>query len=482
LEVITITPVKGVVFQKPARVRQEKEEQFGKRLRTGVAFAASLVGLGAYLYLLGGLVWWLRFTAARLPADEAIGAIDGKRLLATGLKALIFELLVLGALMLIAWGAWRVARRAAGKQAAERPKARDRNPVAWGIVLIGISLGIILVSIGLQQFEFLPKTTGSSLAGSVIGGVLGAFAGAFFDEKSDLPEELLRMPAVTWSASIVLGSMAIVFLAAPAGLAVLVLIALLHLGGALNRLPSVRTAIHLIPAVLILGTCFSLVAAAYQATPPVTLPRALISTTSGGTVTGGYIGRSADGLILAKCRADTTNPMVSHRAHLKVVPKSEVAAIYLGGMRYAFDYGKNPSILDLGLYFFQRGEIGEALNTTSFDLRENKLVCGRKKSFRVTDRTRHIPTGQVREKLVVSGEGTLSLRGSDIEPIDLDVSRRSAVWLRIVPVGEAKRELERRGTTDVEVRLSFEIEGEDSEQRSHLVHLVRGSATSANRH
>jgi hypothetical protein len=342
-------------------------------------------------------------------------------------------------------------------------------------VLVGSTLGVILVSSGLRQFDLLPRTIGSSLAGSLVGGVAGAFAGAFFDEKSDLPERVLKTPVLVWSASIVLGLMAIVFLAAPAGLAVIVLIALLHLGGALKRLSSVRTALHLVPAVLILGICFSLVAAAYQATPPVTLPRAVVWTASGGTVTGGYIGRSGDGLILAKCRADATNPMVSDRPHLKVIPESEVEAIYLGGSRYAFDYGKNPSILDLGLYFFQRNEIGEWLNTSSFDPREDKLVCGRKKSFRLTEFARKKSTGELKERLVLYGEGTLLASGNSVKAVELTVDKRSAVWLPIVPTGEARRELARTGLADVDVSLSFEPEGEDAEEHSQHLHLARSS-------
>jgi hypothetical protein len=107
--------VKGVLLQTPEKVNRSEEQRFAKRLRTAVTFAASLVGLGAYLYLLGGLVWWLRFTAARLPADEAIGAIDGKRLLTTGLKAMLFELLVLGVLMLIALGVLEGREASGGK-------------------------------------------------------------------------------------------------------------------------------------------------------------------------------------------------------------------------------------------------------------------------------------------------------------------------------------------------------------------------------
>src|SRR5690242_6352638 len=68
------------------------------QLQALVAIAGGLVGATAYLYMLGGLVVWLKLKAAQLPTDDAIRALDRNRLLAVGIKAFVFEAALIGGL------------------------------------------------------------------------------------------------------------------------------------------------------------------------------------------------------------------------------------------------------------------------------------------------------------------------------------------------------------------------------------------------
>src|SRR5947209_624311 len=59
-------------------------------VRAVVETLASAVGLVAYVYLIGGMLSWIRLTAAHLPADATISVLDKELLLAVGLRAILF--------------------------------------------------------------------------------------------------------------------------------------------------------------------------------------------------------------------------------------------------------------------------------------------------------------------------------------------------------------------------------------------------------
>ncbi len=374
--------VKGVRFNRLAPAGHKtvhratsRDNRLGRRIQAGVGIAVSLVGLVAYLYLLGGLVMWLRFTAAQLPADDAIAALDNKRLLAMGIKALAFEVMLLGGLLVATWLAWYLARvfSAAGglgktKKATLSPKPRHRSPAGASVILLAFALGIALAALSRDVSSL------SDWSPAIVGLVAG-FTSALMDD-SESAAELLTSRPMLWGISLALAALAVFFMSAPAGVAVLLLIGLARFSGRLSKLPSVRNLAHLIPAVLILGACLSIVAAAYVATPPVTLDRVSVATVNGHLLSGGYIGRSSDGLIMATCRADRSDPTVSDSVRLRVIAPGQARRTILGGSPYAFDYGKNPSLFDLAKHYIGGSAIGESLPTVSIDPRRSELVCG----------------------------------------------------------------------------------------------------------
>jgi hypothetical protein len=461
-----------------------------ERIEAAAGLGASILGLAAYFYLLGGLVWWLRFTAAQLPADQAVSRIDSKRLLATGLKAFLFEAVILAVLMLLALAARWVARKVSNRSRAKPwpPHERirvDGDPeseqvprrlIAWSTVLFGICFGVVLVAV---IFELSDRARSGGGVPSpfvvLLSGVFGAFGAALFDEQSDKTARL-ESPAVRWALSIPLGFLAIVMLSAPAGVAILVLIVLAHLSGGLNELPSMENPLKLIPPVLIVGAGLGVVAAAYQATPPVSLDRVVIATQARGRVVGGFIGETSDAVMVAQCRANAVDPRISpDPPKLKVIPKAEIAGMHLGGIRYAFDYGKDPSIFDLMKHYLGRSELGEALDTVSIDPRAARLVCGDAKPFRVLRSTVDRETGRAREKVFLHGAGVISIGGESVEPTQLTLRKGGRVWLPITPVDAARAEVGLLGAAVVQVWTRLEPESGEAFTSWRRIRLFRRS-------
>jgi hypothetical protein len=451
--------MRGGVLLEPQREDEERPSQLAHRIQTGVGLAISLIGLAAYLYLLGGMVWWLRFTAARLPADEAITAIDDKRLLVTGFKAMLFEFMILITLMLMAWAAWWIVRRLRRKEDddGDRRRVHEHNPLAWAIVLFGICLGATLFVAALDYFSPLHDTVvGSTLLGGLVGGMVGAISGAFFDEGAGLRRKL-DSPPILWAVSLFLGMVAFVFLAAPAGVVMIVIIAFAHLGGRLSRLPSVRNPVHLVPGVLILGTAFGFIAATYQATPPVTFARAVVSLKDGEPIIGGYIGETDDGILLAECAPDEKEPSMGRNPTLRIIPAKKVDTLHVGGIRYAFDHGKDPSLFDLARYFYKRDYLREFLPTVAVDPRQNKLACGLTEAVRIVDGAMVLkPSQPPRSQFFVYGKGQVTISGDDIIPAEGKVKGSSKISLRIFPQPWILRRALDTGRAEVEVSIHYE--------------------------
>jgi hypothetical protein len=465
--------VKGVLLDPPPA--DHNPGRLPQRIQTGVGLAISLIGLAAYLYLLGGLVWWLRFTAAGLPADEAITVVDDKRLLATGCKAMLFELIVLVTLMLMAWAAWRIVRRLRKVESEDELSAHERNPIAWAIVLFGICVGAIsFVALLDNLLPVGDSLFGSTLLGTLAGGMTGALAGAFFDFESDLRAKL-ETPLILWAVSLFLGLLAFVLLAAPAGVLMIVIIALAHLGGRLSRLPSVRNPMHLIPGVLILGVAFGFIAAAYQATPPVTFARAVVALSNGGSITGGYVGETGGGVLLAECDPSEKEPTVGRSPNLRLVPSEEIEAVHLGGVRYAFDHGKDPSLLDLARYFYKRNGLKEKIATVSVDPRQERLTCGLTEAVAILDKTL-ILRGAVdtAARVRVHGKGDVLLDGEGIFPSDEAVEGSSTIAIPVTPRPWVFEEVTETGAAEVEVAIRYESEEGFAESRDAVLTFRRG--------
>jgi hypothetical protein len=55
----------------------------GRELGNALQVAASILGLAFFVYLIGGIVSWVRFGAPRLPRDAAVEALESRTLFET---------------------------------------------------------------------------------------------------------------------------------------------------------------------------------------------------------------------------------------------------------------------------------------------------------------------------------------------------------------------------------------------------------------
>lgn len=359
-------------------------------LQAGAALGAGVIGLTAYLYLLGGAVMWLRMTAARIPADDAMDAFQNRQLLSTGLKALFFEFLLFGVVALIVWATWRVAcwlesrrvrRVEENEEGPESPREKPLDEYVLLVLVRSVVLAVSAMAVLVSVFSVFSEANAVLLAGGVI--ALGLVIGAvdIADRRpgwvtNALRRTWVRTPLqvlrVTVSVGVVV--VALAYMAAPLGLTVLVLLLLLQFSDRLMWLQKVPTMKHLIVPVLILAAALNVVIVAYLATPPVTFDRATVVTTEDDEIVGAYVGRSSDGVFLGTCRA--IDPHTSRQAHLLVIPAGEVKEVTLGGFRYSFDFGKRPSILGLVNYYTQAASLSSEDDRFSLDLRQERDVCG----------------------------------------------------------------------------------------------------------
>ena len=65
------------------------------------AVAGALAGLAGFVYLVGGVVMWLRFKTAELPPDQGVAVMAKEQLFVIGLRLMIIPLVVTGALAVL---------------------------------------------------------------------------------------------------------------------------------------------------------------------------------------------------------------------------------------------------------------------------------------------------------------------------------------------------------------------------------------------
>lgn len=451
-----------------------------------MAFAGSLLGLGAYLYLLGGLVMWLRFTGAQLPTDDAMRALDSKRLLAVGIKALLFEMLLLGVLVLLARVAWLIAR-GTGSDVGEKQKHWE----AWVLVLQGVIVGVL---VGGVMALLLP---GTSLWPRLIGLAVGAVwvflvlpgletidkAGKRVEcaraTDTEMPRKsgrgkikvlLVRVAAegIAWRSArwwvktfltIVAALIAVWCLAAPAGIGVLVLLLFLHLSNRLDQLPSVRNPSEMVGAVLVLGAGLSIIVATYLATPPVGFDRTAVILNGGRTVEGGYLGQSGEGVFLATCTPTREDPRVNRPSHLRVLSPDRIRRVVVGGPRYVFDYGKNPSLLELALHAFDSdANFDQFWDTASLDVRAKRLVCGLRQTFKLEKPIRYGGSHWVSEQIHVFGAGKLTLSGKGLEKSTRILKRSGRTRLPLTLTPTIRRANRCSGAIERTAEIGFNLD------------------------
>lgn|GEM_PF-5192679 len=459
---------RGPRGQRLAPVREEKGEGTAARLQTALGIAGGVVALAAYLYLLGGMVVWLRLTGARLPTDDALRALDSRRLLAFGLKAFLFELLMLGLLSLLAFWTWRrmtKKQRSPGKAVTNAKAAAGESLVAWILLLqallIGLSSAALFVAYTSTPDAWFPLL---SLAVAAVWVFVILRLGGRADALGEWGQHVLT--GVRWLIIAVVIFVSVWKLAAPLGVTVLVVLAFLLLSENLSRLPSVRSPVELIPAVLVVGAGLSLIVGAYTASPPVSLDRAEVLLVGGATVTGGYVGQSEDGVFLATCTADPRDPEASGATRLRNFAPEEVKRLIIGGPRYVLDFGKDPSLADLARYMVHRDHIKEARPTVSLDFRGKKLVCGQESPLRLEGRSH--AGDALQEGVFVAGPGRLEVSGEGVVPVTRKVERRAHLELPLDLDRGARRERRCEGfDTIIEVKMTLS-EGLEGTKHSEL--------------
>jgi hypothetical protein len=163
------------------------------------------------------------------------------------------------------------------------------------------------------------------------------------------------------------------FASAPLAVVVLVSVAISTFGRAIARLnrPSSPAAWARSALPWVLLTIVALVGLAYQATPPITFPGAVITATTGAEQSGGYLAHSDGGVYLATCtqRSDAT----STDERVAFMPSRDIKSVVLGGRAQIFDSGQRPSLATLALKAL--GLKNGAPTLIKADLRPRRAPC-----------------------------------------------------------------------------------------------------------
>src|ERR1700760_731946 len=83
----------------------EASSTSGSRQALGVA--ASVAGLAGYVYVLGGVISWIRLSAAHLPGDVTTSLLSSRTLFAVGFRAVVLGAVGLTAICVVAYAAGR---------------------------------------------------------------------------------------------------------------------------------------------------------------------------------------------------------------------------------------------------------------------------------------------------------------------------------------------------------------------------------------
>lgn len=362
------------------------------RIQVVVAALAGVAGLGVYIYLLGGIVAWLRTVAARLPADNVTPAFEDRHLVALGLKVVALEVLLFAAVAAVIFvilavirETERTARHRGGpahlQRHFDRPAGEhDRDlPFALTIAFRALLLGLLLAALGRTVGGL--SEAGWLAAAVVFAAVIAAIELTLRWRTSLLVPIETRPPSgrrflaecltrlAVWLLIAETVALGVAELAAPLGTAVLVLLGLLVL---VHFAHSLRT----VTAVAIVVAALNLTVVAYLATPPVAYERATIETTAGITLEGAYLGRTSNGVYLGTCAPWHPGAQVSKQARVRIVAPAEIRRLTLGGSRYVFDVGTRPTLFELTRWFLTgKKEKGEDTDGVALDLRERRETC-----------------------------------------------------------------------------------------------------------
>jgi hypothetical protein len=258
-----------------------------------VELVAAGAGLAVYAYAAGGLVEYLRFAGADLPAGQALALMSARQILIVGAIIMLLAIPVGVAMRLAVWVWTKVQKRleqtVEGREAVGRLPSRRRRasrpPTQSASVAMGAFFSILATAVtALLSFAVRLDSNGASEAPTSF--PLNAFATA----------------------------------AAAGGMLALALELGARVGrksswklADISRLPRYWIAITVLLLALIGGTSF-----AYFA--PLRLPSVLVSLSGGGCLKGLYLGRDGEGLHLVD----------GEKRSLLTLPRSDFTAVTIG--------------------------------------------------------------------------------------------------------------------------------------------------------
>ena len=143
-------------------------------------------------------------------------------------------------------------------------------------------------------------------------------------------------------------------------------------GRALARQPAPTSASRFLrsPLPWALLSAYTLVAFADDATPPVSFPRAVITTQSGDRL-GGLLSRTGPGTYLVTCTPLANATSTDER--VEFIPAAQVKGISVGGTEDSLDDGQRPSLLSLALSGL--GVDAHPPTLVRFDIRARRATC-----------------------------------------------------------------------------------------------------------
>jgi hypothetical protein len=310
-------------------------------LRSALDVATTVLGLAGYAYALGGVVVWVRLTAAHLPADLTTTLLDPRLLLAVGLRTLGFAAVVLGIICFAAYFAskpgWTSRRRewrqSLGKSGEESTLGESAVRTIAGLNILALSV-VLGLGVAAALRSALPAEW--VVAAFVVAWLAAGAALAWFGAGA-----LGGRTNVAVAVVVVLSAL---FCEFPIAVLMVTVVVIALLGRAIARLPRPSSLAEFLrsPLPWALGAVYAVVAFAFVATPPVGYPRAVVQTEQGEKI-GGYLARSDDGVYLATCEANPRGRSSTER--LVLVRQDAVRSITLGGKLYRFDSGDRPSLL-----------------------------------------------------------------------------------------------------------------------------------------
>ena len=337
--------------------------------RPALEVATTVLGLSGYVYALGGVVVWVRLTAAHLPADLTTTLLDPRLLLAVGLRALAFAAIVLGLICVAAYWASRPGWQSREAQWRQTLGPGDdvttlgdravRTIAGLNILALSVVLGLGIAALVRSVLPAQWVAAVFLVAWLAIGGLLARVGGRALTGKLH--------GAV--AAVIVLAAL---FCEFPIAVLMVTVVAIALLGRLIATLPRPASLGEFLrsPLPWALGAVYAIVAFAFVATPPVSYPRAVVQTDAGEKI-GGYLARSSDGIYLATCDPGERNRSSTER--LVLVRQDTVRSVTLGGRQYRFDSGDRPALLTVLLRPF--GVEIEPPVVLRINLRPSEPVC-----------------------------------------------------------------------------------------------------------